>query len=533
MHSAPLILGSGILAPLPEFQVEVTMIHRLLIDRAAVVATPQGLASLNGLANTLRDASILVEDGRIVAIESGAAAEQLLARCRREAEGHDVPDLESSDRSSQTKRSQAKSSQAKKSQAKRSTPIPFRCLDARKHVVIPGLINTHHHMYQSLTRVVPAAQNAELFDWLKALYPLWQGITPEMIEVSTKLAMAELLLSGCTTSADHLYIFPNGVRLEDQIAAAKETGMRFHASRGAMSVGESQGGLPPDSLVEQEGDILRDMQRVAECWHDANEGAMIRVVLAPCSPFSVSQDLMRETASLARSLGVSLHTHLAENDKDIAYTREKFNCTPSEYAEQLAWLGSDVWHAHCVKLDDKNDPSGMRRFAKTGTGVAHCPCSNMRLASGIAPVPKMLNMGVNVGLGVDGSASNDGASMMGEVRQAMLLARVGFGPAAMSARQALLLGTEGGAGVLGRDDIGRIALGKQADLALFRLDDIAFAGAALDEIAALVFCNAPRADYTIVQGRVVVDEGRLTSLELSPLIERHQTLSRALLRGAS
>ncbi len=503
------------------------MIPRLLIDRAAVVAIPQALASPNGLVSTLRDASILIDDGRIVAIESGKAAEQLLARCRREAQGLDALDPEPIDENSQLKNFQARNAQAKS-----MAPIPFRCLDARNHVVIPGLINTHHHMYQSLTRAVPEAQNVELFDWLKALYPLWRGITPEMIEVSTQLAMAELLLSGCTTSSDHLYIFPNGVTLEDQLAAAKTIGMRFHASRGAMSVGESQGGLPPDSLVERESDILRDMQRVAERWHDPNEGAMVRVVLAPCSPFSVSQDLMRETASLARSLGVSLHTHLAENDKDIAYTREKFNCTPSEYAEQLAWLGEDVWHAHCVKLDENNDPSGMRRFAKSGTGVAHCPCSNMRLASGIAPVPQMLDMGVSVGLGVDGSASNDGGSMMGEVRQAMLLARVGFGPAAMSARQALLLGTEGGARVLGRDDIGRIALDKQADLALFRLDDIAFAGAALDEIAALVFCNAPRADYTIVQGRVVVDEGRLATLELKPLIERHQKLSRALLRGA-
>jgi 8-oxoguanine deaminase len=502
------------------------MVHRLLIDRAAVVATPEALASPNGLANTLRDASILIDDGRIVAIEFGWGAERLLERCRSEALGEEVSGLVAVDDSPL-----AKHDPVKGSQVKRMAPIPFRCLDGRKHVVVPGLINTHHHMYQSLTRAVPAAQNAELFDWLKALYPLWQGLTPEMIKVSTQLAMAELLLSGCTTSADHLYLFPNGVRLEDQLEAAKAIGMRFHASRGAMSVGESLGGLPPDSLVERESDILRDMQRVAERWHDAKEGAMIRVVLAPCSPFSVSQDLMRETASLARSLGVSLHTHLAENDKDIAYTREKFNCTPSQYAEQLAWLGDDVWHAHCVKLDKRNDPSGMRRFANSGTGVAHCPCSNMRLASGIAPVPQMLAMGVNVGLGVDGSASNDGASMMSEVRQAMLLARIGFGPAAMSARQALQLGTEGGARVLGRNDIGCIAVGKQADLAMFRLDDVAFAGAALDEIAALVFCNAPRADYTIVQGRVVVDEGRLTTLELKPLIERHQGLSLALLRG--
>jgi 8-oxoguanine deaminase len=388
-------------------------------------------------------------------------------------------------------------------------------------------------MYQSLTRAVPAAQNGELFDWLRALYPIWQGLTPEMARVSTQLAMAELLLSGCTTSSDHLYIFPNGVRLEHQVQAAQDIGMRFHASRGAMSVGQSQGGLPPDSLVERESDILKDMQAVVEQLHDAKEGAMVRVVLAPCSPFSVSEALMRETAHLARSLGVSLHTHLAENDKDIAYTREKFNCTPSEYAERLGWLGEDVWHAHCVKLDEKNDPTGMRRFAQSKTGVAHCPCSNMRLASGIAPVPQMLAMGVPVGLGVDGSASNDGASMMSEVRQALLLARVGFGPRALSARQALTLGTEGGAKVLGRRDIGRIEVGMQADLAMFRLDDLAFAGAAHDEIAALVFCNTPRADYTIVQGRVVVDQGRLATVELEPLIEHHQRLSRNLLLGST
>jgi 8-oxoguanine deaminase len=477
------------------------MTQRLLIDRAAVVATPEALMSEAGTAHTLRQASLLIDDGRIVAIETGAAAEALLARCRRDAE------------------------------RLAASPIPFRRIDARHHIVIPGLINTHHHMFQSLTRAVPAAQNAELFDWLKALYPIWQGLTPEMVKVSTQLAMAELLLSGCTTSSDHLYIFPNGVTLSDQVEAAQAIGMRFHASRGAMSVGESQGGLPPDLLVENERDILRDMQRVVERFHDREEGAMIRVVVSPCSPFSVSQDLMRESANLARSLGVRLHTHLAENDKDIAYTREKFNCTPSEYAEKLGWLGEDVWHAHCVKLDAKNDPTGMRRFARTKTGVAHCPCSNMRLASGIAPVAQMLEMGINVGLGVDGSASNDGASMIGEVRQAMLLARVGFGPLAMTARQSLKMGTEGGASVLGRQDIGQIALGKQGDLALFRLDGVAFAGASHDEIASLVFCNTPPADYTIVQGRVVVEEGRLASLEIEPLIERHQQFSKALLRG--
>ncbi len=288
-------------------------------------------------------------------------------------------------------------------------------LDMTGKVVIPGLVNTHHHMYQSLTRVVPAAQDGELFNWLTNLYPIWARLTPEMISVSTQTAMAELILSGCTTSSDHLYIYPNGCKLDDSIHAAEQIGMRFHAARGSMSVGRSQGGLPPDSVVEKESDILKESQRLIEDYHDARHGSMLRVVVAPCSPFSVSRDLMREAAVLARQYGVSLHTHLAENVNDIAYSREKFGMTPAEYAEDLGWVGHDVWHAHCVQLDQH----GIDLFARTGTGVAHCPCSNMRLASGIAPIRKMRDHGVPVGLGVDGSASNDGASMIGEVRQAL------------------------------------------------------------------------------------------------------------------
>src|SRR4051794_5103671 len=356
-------------------------------------------------------------------------------------------------------------------------------LDMRGHLVIPGLVNTHHHMYQSLTRAVPAAQNAELFGWLTNLYRIWAHLTPEMIAVSTTTAMAELLLSGCTTSSDHLYIYPNGSRLDDSIAAAREIGMRFHAARGSMSVGQKDGGLPPDSVVEREADILKDTQRLIETYHDEGRYAMLRVVVAPCSPFSVSRDLMRESAVMARHYGVSLHTHLAENVNDVAYTREKFRMTPAEYAEDLGWLGHDVWHAHCVQLDD----AGIELFARTGTGVAHCPCSNMRLASGIAPVRRMLDHGVPVGLGVDGSASNDGAHMLGEARQAMLLQRVGFGPDAMTARQALEMATLGGAKVLGRDDIGALAPGMSADLAMFRLDQLGYAGALHDPVAALVF----------------------------------------------
>ena len=414
-------------------------------------------------------------------------------------------------------------------------------IDARGHLVMPGLINTHHHMYQSLTRAIPAVQDAELFSWLRGLYPIWAGLTPEMVQVSTQIAMAELLLSGCTTSSDHLYIYPNGVRLDDSIEAAREIGMRFVATRGSLSVGVSQGGLPPDRVVEREVDILKDTQRLIETWHDASYGAMTNVAVAPCSPFSVSRDLMRESALLARSfkgLGVRLHTHLAENDHDIAYSREKFNCTPAEYAQDLGWLGHDVWHAHCVKLD----APGIALFAKTKTGVAHCPCSNMRLASGIAPIRRMLDAGVPVGLGVDGSASNDGAHMVGEARQALLLARVGrsldpfgcdHGPSETTARDMLAVATRGGAEVLGRSDIGHLAVGMCADLALFDLRTLAFAGGAVhDPVASLLLCASAQAAYTVVNGRIVLREGQLTTVDLGPLVERHNRLAMSLMRSA-
>jgi len=407
-------------------------------------------------------------------------------------------------------------------------------IDARGHLAVPGLVNTHHHMFQSLTRAIPAVQDAELFSWLRGLYPIWAGITPEMVHVSTQLAMAELLLAGCTTSSDHLYIYPNGVRLDDSIEAAAGIGMRFVATRGSMSVGASQGGLPPDRVVEREDVILADTRRLVERWHDHSHGAMVNVAAAPCSPFSVSRDLMRESAALARAYGVRLHTHLAENDHDVAYSLEKFGCTPAQYAQDLGWVGPDVWHAHCVKLD----PQGIALFAKTRTGVAHCPCSNMRLASGIAPIRRMLDAGVPVGLGVDGSASNDGAQMVAEARQALLLARVGrslepfgcdHGPAEMTARDALALATRGGAQVLGRADIGHLAPGMCADLALFDLRGAAFAGGAVhDPVASLLLCASAQAAWTIVNGRVVVREGRLATLELGPLVERHDALARSL-----
>ena len=402
-------------------------------------------------------------------------------------------------------------------------------IDARDQIVFPGLVNTHHHMYQTLTRVVRPAQDCELFDWLRTLYPIWARLTPEMVRVSTQTAMAELLLSGCTTSSDHLYLYPNGVRLDDSIEAAQQVGMRFHAARGSMSVGESAGGLPPDSVVESEDSILKDSQRLIERWHDPRRLATQRIVLAPCSPFSVSRELMRDAAVLAREHGVSLHTHLAENDFDIAYMREKFNCTPAEYAEQLGWLGPDVWHAHCVKLD----AAGIALFARTGTGVAHCPGSNMRLASGIAPIRAMRDAGVPVSIAVDGSASNDSGHMLGEVRLALLLQRVAHGPvngpAAMTAREALEMATLGGARVLGRDDIGALAPGMAADIVSVKLDSIGLAGAGADPLAALLFCHVPRITHGIVNGRVLVRDGELTSLELPKLVAQHNALARQLL----
>jgi cytosine/adenosine deaminase-related metal-dependent hydrolase len=404
-----------------------------------------------------------------------------------------------------------------------------RVLDMRGRVLLPGLVNTHHHMYQSLTRAVPAAQDAELFSWLTNLYMLWSHLTPEMVHVSTQTAMAELMLSGCTTTSDHLYLYPNGARLDDAIAAAQQMGMRFHAARGSMSLGRSKGGLPPDAVVEEEEAILRDSLRLIQQYHDASRHAMLRVVLAPCSPFSVTRELMRESALLARAHGVSLHTHLAENENDVAFSREKFDMTPAQYAESLGWVGRDVWHAHCVKLD----PEGIALFARTGTGVAHCPCSNMRLASGIAPVRSMRDAGVPVGLGVDGSASNDGAHMLGEARQALLLQRVGHGPAAMGAREALEIATLGGARVLNRDDIGALAPGMSADFVAFDMSAVGYAGAGHDPVAALVFCTPSHVDTSVINGRVVVERGRLLTADLPVVLGRHNALAQTLFERAS
>jgi len=400
-------------------------------------------------------------------------------------------------------------------------------IDLAGHVVIPGLVNTHHHLYQNLTRAVPAAQDAALFGWLRTLYPIWARMGPEHIRISTLVGLAELAISGCTTSSDHLYLFPNGARLDDEIEAARDIGMRFHATRGAMSIGESAGGLPPDSLVEREDAILADCRRVIEAHHDPNPHAMTRVAVAPCSPFSVSPGLMRDAAALARSHGVRLHTHLAENAEDVAYSRAKFGMRPGAYAEALGWTGPDVWHAHCVCLDHDE----ITLFARTGTGVAHCPSSNMRLASGIAPVRRMLDAGVRLGLGVDGSASNDTGHLLSEARQAMLLQRVLTSGAGMTAREALRLATRGGAAVLGRDDIGMLGPGMAADFAAFDLSAMQLAGAAWDPLAALVFCAPLAAAFTVVQGRCVVRQGRIATLDMVPILARHKRLVECLMRG--
>jgi 8-oxoguanine deaminase len=401
-------------------------------------------------------------------------------------------------------------------------------IDARNLLILPGLVNTHHHFYQTLTRNLPAGQNANLFDWLRLHYPIWARLTPEAISVSTQIALAELMLSGCTTSSDHCYIWPNGARLDDEIEAATAMGVRFHAARGSMSVGEAQGGLPPDSVVEDEEAILRDSQRVIEVYHDASRYAMLRVVLAPCSPFSVSPELMRQSAKLARSYGVHLHTHLAETQDEAAYCAETFGRTPVELAEDLGWLGPDVWHAHMVHPGEQEIP----RLGQTRTGVAHCPGSNMRLASGIAPLGQLRQAGARVGLGVDGSASNDSSHLLAEARQALLLQRVQGNPAALTAREVLWLATRGGAEVLGRDDIGYLAPGMAADFIGYRLDTLAFAGGAVhDPLAALVFCQPPTVDLSVINGRVRVRDHTLLDCDLPLLIERHNALARALVRG--
>ena len=406
-------------------------------------------------------------------------------------------------------------------------------VDLSNHLVFPGLVNTHHHFYQTLTRAVPAAQDAGLFDWLKTLYPIWARITPDDVFVSTQIALAELALSGCTTAADHLYIYPNGCRLDDQVAAAATIGLRINASRGSMSLGESSGGLPPDSVVETEAAILDDTVRVIDAFHDPSPGSMVHVAVSPCSPFSVTEDLMRQAAHLARDKGVQMHTHLAETIDEEDFITETHGVRPVEWMEQLEWAGPDVWFAHCVHIHKGE----IKRMARDGTGIAHCPTSNMRLASGVSPLDRLIPAGVSVGLGVDGSASNDGSHMLGEARQAMLLARLGASPSfrnegpLLSARQALELATRGGADVLGRTDIGSLEPGKCADFAAVSLDRIEFAGGLHDPVATLLFSAPVTVDHTYVHGRAVVSNRELVTADLPPIIERHNAASQRIVSG--
>jgi cytosine/adenosine deaminase-related metal-dependent hydrolase len=385
-------------------------------------------------------------------------------------------------------------------------------------LVTPGLVNTHHHLFQSLTKAVPGGQNALLFGWLQTLYPIWSRFGPEEIRISTILGLSELALSGCTMSSDHLYLFPNGITLDDTIHAAYEVGLRFYPTRGSMSIGESLGGLPPDNLVEKEKDIIKDCIRVVDKFNDINPSSMIRVGLAPCSPFSVTRELMRDTAILARDKGVTLHTHLAENDEDIAYSLEKFGCRPGQYAEELGWTGKDVWHAHCVKLDKQE----INLFARSHTGVSHCPCSNCRLGSGIAPIREMLSNGVNVGLGVDGSASNDSGSLVSEARQALLLQRVSNGADAMSAMDALELATRGGADILGRPECGRIQAGARGDLAIWDISGIDSAGSW--DPAAMLLAGPRKVKHLIVEGRIIVSYGNLITINMEEVLKEAKRL---------
>ena len=411
-------------------------------------------------------------------------------------------------------------------------------LDLADHILLPGLINTHHHFYQTLTRSVPAAQDANLFHWLKTLYPVWARLTPPDIRISTQVALAELALSGCTTASDHLYLFPNGSSLDDEIHAGRETGLRLHASRGSMSLGQSQGGLPPDSVVEKQDIILEDTQRLIETYHQPEPGSFVQIVVAPCSPFSVTPELMRQSAAMARQYDVHLHTHLAETEDEEDFCLEQFGHRPVGYMQELDWIGPDVWFAHSVYANQEE----IDLYARTGCGVAHCPTSNMRLASGIAPISEMLDAGVKVGIGVDGSASNDGSNLLAETRQAMLMARLRAGlqgasrsgedgGSLMTARQALEMATRGGAAVLGRTDIGSLEEGKCADFIAIDIQRLEYAGALHDPVAAAIFCAPVQVDLNVVGGQIVVQDGQLLTLDLPVLIEKHNQAARKLLEG--
>lgn len=399
-----------------------------------------------------------------------------------------------------------------------------RVIDARRKFVLPGFVNTHHHFFQTLTRAVPGAQDEELFDWLVRLYPIFSELDSEATYVSSMIAMAELILSGCTTSSDHQYLWPADSKLDDQIRAASEIGMRIHAVRGSMTLGRSQGGLPPDHVIQSEDEILADSQRLIETYHDPSRYSMCRLVLAPCAPFNVTERILVESARMARSFdGVRLHTHVAETKDEETWCARTFNLRPARYMEKLGWVGKDVWWAHCIFLT----PDEIQLMADTGTGVAHCPSSNMRLGSGIAPIREMIDAGVRVGLGVDGSASNDCSHMINEGRQSLLLQRVAKGASALKIREVFQLETTGGASVLGRDEIGSLRPGMAADFIGIPLDTIGFTGGAVhDPLAALFLCSVPKVDFSVINGKIVVESGELKTVDLERFIARHNEIAK-------
>ena len=466
----------------------------LLIKNAEVLVT------MNEEREEIKNGAVLIEDNQIYWIGPSADFDRTLAEIRPDL-AHDGID---------------------------------RVIDARGCVVTPGLVNCHHHLYQTLTRTAGTGSGKILFDWLKFLYPVWAEMTPEAVYSSAKIGLSELVLSGCTTVADHLYLYPNGSKIDDEIRAAQEIGVRFHPTRGSMSLGESQGGLPPDRVCDSEADIIKDCIRAIETFHDPEPFSMLRIGVAPCSPFSVTEALMRESAELARQYPmVNLHTHLSETKDEDRFCIEVFGKRPIEYAESVNWAGEDVWFAHMVHPN----AAEVGWLAKTNSGVCHCPNSNMILASGIAPVRDMVDQKVRVGLGVDGSASNDANHMLGEARQAMLLQRVGW-PGFESradrftARESLELATIGGAQVLRRDDIGVLAPGKAADLVAFRVDDLAHAGAQSDPVAALLTCAPAQAWLSVINGQVVVEDGQFLPFELAPTIETHNRISLEMMQRA-
>ena len=398
-------------------------------------------------------------------------------------------------------------------------------IDGKNKIVLPGLVNTHHHLFQTLTKSVKSSQDSSLFDWLKTLYPIWANINPEQLKSAVKIGLSELILSGCTTSSDHLYIYPNGIQLEDEIEVAKEIGIRFFATRGSMSVGVSKGGLPPDYLVEEEKYILKDSLRVIQKWKSSSKLSMINIALSPCSPFSVSEELMKDTALLAREYGVGLHTHLAENNNDVEYSFNKFGLSPGEYIKKLGWVGEDVWHAHCVKINNNE----IKMFRETKTNICHCPSSNMRLSSGILPLNSLLKNRVNVSLGVDGSASNDSGNLLNEAKQCLLLQRVKNKPNSISARNVLWMLTAGGAKSLNINNIGSIEIGNAGDLAIYDINSLELSGSMSDPLGGLVFCSPMKSFITICNGKVISKNGQIVNIDLQNTIENHNLLCKKLL----